>query len=111
MSNEETKVCKWCGRELPIFEYGISSYNQKRRTVCKACYSERRREKQLQLKLADGLEKYNNGELVKIRRKYKKPYHFKYYIGQNLVLIILRKMKCLYDYLIINPHGSQIMVD
>ena len=76
MSNEETKVCKWCGRELPIFEYGISSYNQKRRTVCKACYSERRREKQLQLKLADGLEKNNNGELVKIRRKYKKPYHF-----------------------------------
>lgn len=76
MSNEETKVCKWCGRELPIFEYGISSYNQKRRTVCKTCYSERRREKQLQLKLADGLEKYNNGELVKIRRKYKKPYHF-----------------------------------
>ncbi|RJW75911.1 hypothetical protein DW025_04810 [Coprococcus sp. AF38-1] len=76
MSKEETQVCKWCGREFSIFEYGISSYNQKRRTVCKACYSERRREKQLQLKLADGLEKYNNGELVKIRRKYKKPYHF-----------------------------------
>lgn len=76
MSKEGTQVCKWCGRELPIFEYGISSYNKKRKTVCKACYSERRREKQLQLKLADELEKYNNGELVKIRRKYKKPYHF-----------------------------------
>ena len=76
MSKEETQVCKWCGRELPIFEYGISSYNKKRKTVCKACYNERRRKRRLQLKLADELEKYNNSELVKIRRKYKKPYHF-----------------------------------
>ena len=74
MSKEETQVCKWCGRELPLDKF--KSKQNYIYGVCKDCYNEDRREKRYQQRLSDGLEKYNNGELVKIRRKYKKPYHF-----------------------------------
>lgn len=74
MSKEETQVCKWCGRELPIDKFkSKQSYTN---NVCKDCYNGDRREKRYRQRLSDELEKYNNGELVKIRRKYKKPYHF-----------------------------------
>ena len=74
MSNEETKVCKLCGRELPIDKFkNKQSYIW---NVCKDCYNEKIREKHYQQRLSDELEKYNNGELVKIRRKFKKLYHF-----------------------------------
>ena len=74
MSKEETQVCKWCGRELPIEKFkSKQSYIW---NVCKDCYNEKIREKHYQQRLSDELEKYNNGELVKIRRKYKKSYHF-----------------------------------
>ena len=71
MSKEETQVCKWCGRELPIDKFkSKQSYTN---NVCKDCYNGDRREKRYRQRLSDELEKYNNGELVKIRRKYKKP--------------------------------------
>lgn len=74
MSKEGTQVCKWCGRELPIDKFkSKQSYTN---NVCKDCYNGDRREKRYRQRLSDELEKYNNGELVKIRRKYKKPYHF-----------------------------------
>lgn len=85
----ETKVCKKCGRELPLDKFGIN--HNYTRNVCKECFNEGMREKRYQQRLSDGIEIYHKDKSMKIQRKYKKPYHFKSCIGRNLVLILLQR--------------------
>ena len=73
-NNKETKICKKCGRELPLDKFIIKqSYIY---GVCKDCYNESRREKRNQQRLSDSIEIYHKDKSMKIKRKYKKPYHF-----------------------------------
>ena len=73
-NNKETKICKKCGRELPLDKFIIKqSYIY---GVCKDCYNESRREKRYQQRLSDSIEIYHKDKSMKIKRKYKKPYHF-----------------------------------
>ena len=72
--DKETKICKKCGRLLPLDKFK-SSHNYIY-GVCKECFNEGRREKRYQQRLLDSLEKYNKDKSMKIQRKYKKPYHF-----------------------------------
>lgn len=76
MYSEETKICKKCGRELPIEKYAICSVTGYRRNVCKDCFNEKRRENRLQRKITDGIETYHKDKSMKIQREYKKPYPF-----------------------------------
>ena len=71
---DTAKICKKCGRELPIDKFGIN--HNYTRSMCKECFNEGMREKRYQQRLSDGIEIYHKDKLMKIQRKYKKPYHF-----------------------------------
>ena len=71
---DETKICKKCGRELPIERFGIN--HNYTRSMCKECFNEGMREKRYRQRLSDGIETYHKDKSMKIQRKYKKPYHF-----------------------------------
>ena len=73
---DETKICKNCGRELPIEKYAIRSNTGYISKTCKDCYNADRREKRLQYKISNGIDTYQKDKTMKIQRKYKKPYHF-----------------------------------
>ena len=53
----ETKVCKKCGRELPIDKFGIN--HNYTRSMCKECFNEGMREKRYQQRLSDSIETYH----------------------------------------------------
>lgn len=72
--DKETKICKKCGRELPLDKFGIN--HNYTRSMCKECFNEEMREKRYQQRLSDGIETYHKDKSMKIQRKYKKPYHF-----------------------------------
>ena len=72
--DKETKICKKCGRELPLDKFK-SSHNYIY-GVFKECFNKEIREKRYQQRLSDGLETYHKDKSMKIQRKYKKPYHF-----------------------------------
>ena len=71
---KKTKICKKCGRELPLERFAIN--HNYTRCVCKECFNKDRREKRYQQRLSDELEIYHKDKSMKIKRKYKKPYHF-----------------------------------
>ena len=72
--NNTAKICKKCGRELPLDKFGIN--HNYRRNVCRECFNEEMREKRYQQRLSDSIEIYHKDKSMKIKRKYKKPYHF-----------------------------------
>ena len=72
--NNTAKICKKCGRELPLDKF--KSKQNYIYGVCKDFYNEDRREKRYQQRLSDGIEIYHKDKSMKIKRKYKKPYHF-----------------------------------
>ena len=74
--NIENKICKKCGRELPIEKYAIHTITGYISKTCKDCYNADRREKRLQYKISNGIDSYQKDKTMKIQRKYKKPYHF-----------------------------------
>ena len=74
--NIENKICKKCGRELPIEKYAIHTITGYISKTCKDCYNADRREKRLQYKISNGIDTYQKDKTMKIQRKYKKPYHF-----------------------------------
>lgn len=41
--NKETKICKKCGRELPLERFGVN--HNYTRSMCKECFNEGMREK------------------------------------------------------------------
>lgn len=72
--DKETKICKKCGRKLPLDKF--KSSHDYIWCLCKKCFNEGMREKRYQQKLSDGLEIYHKDKSMKLQRKYKKPYHF-----------------------------------
>ena len=72
--DKETKICKKCGRGLPLDKF--KSKQNYIYGVCKDCYNEDRREKRYQQRLSDGIEIYHKDKSMKIKREYKKLYHF-----------------------------------
>ena len=72
--NKETKICKKCGRKLPLDKF--KSSHDYIWCMCKECFNEGMREKRYQQRLSNGLEVYHKDKSMKIQRKYKKPYHF-----------------------------------
>ena len=70
--DKETKICKKCGRKLPLDKFGVNrTYT---RCVFKECFNEGMREKRLQQRIADSLETYHKDKSMKIQRKFKIPY-------------------------------------
>ena len=76
MVNNDTKICKKCGRTLPIEKYAIRNNTGYINKTCKDCNNANRREKRLQHKITNGIDTYQKDKTMKIQRKYKKPYHF-----------------------------------
>lgn len=74
--NKETKICKKCGRELPLDKYQLHKDTGYRRNVCKDCCNKDRREDRLQKRITTGLEQYSKEKSMKIQRRFKKLYLF-----------------------------------
>lgn len=69
-SNTETRICKVCGRELPIEKMAINRTKSGLtiyRNVCKECSNEYQR----QLKKKKSIKEFMKDESMKIHRKYK----------------------------------------
>ena len=72
--NNETKVCKKCGRELPLDKFKIVTGHILRQ--CRECYNASRREKAFIKKYETELGLYHQNETMKIQRKYKELYSY-----------------------------------
>lgn len=64
---EETKICKHCGRKLPVSEFA-----RRGGKVCKSCYNRQDREKRAEEKKIRGIELYLSDDSMHIHRRYKK---------------------------------------
>ena len=67
--NEETKICKSCGRDLPLDEF-VKVYGKSYSNECKKCHGEKRRETKFNNKLENG--EITEEDFVVIKRSYKK---------------------------------------
>ena len=65
--NKETKICKKCGRELPLDKF--KSSHDYIWCICKECYNKGMREKRHQQRLSDELETYHKDKSMKIQRQ------------------------------------------
>ena len=65
-NNNETKICKKCGRELPLDKYS-KIYGRTWTVTCKDCISDARMKKCYE----NGLALYNVDESMRTKRKYK----------------------------------------
>ena len=74
--NKETKICKKCGRELPLDRYQFYKRTGYRIIFCKDCCNKDMRENRLQKLITSGLEQYSKEKSMKIKRRFKKPYLF-----------------------------------
>lgn len=61
---DETKICKVCGRELPIGEI--------KHSVCKDCYNKSIRDKKAKERREKDIAEYLENDSMHIKRKYKK---------------------------------------
>lgn len=66
-SNNETKICKCCGRELPLSEFPVNGGR-----TCKSCMNKHRREKNAEDRMNNGIERYLSDDSMHIQRQYKK---------------------------------------
>lgn len=64
-----TKICKKCGRELPLERYAFSKGRV--RSVCKDCSNEYHREYRYNKRMRSDMELYNTDKSMQIQRKYK----------------------------------------
>lgn len=66
-NNNETKICKCCGRELPLSEFPVSG-----RRTCKSCTNKQQQEQRANQRFLKGLQKYLSDDSMHIKRQYKK---------------------------------------
>ena len=59
---DTAKICKKCGRKLPIDKFGIN--HNYTRCVCKECFNEGMREKRYQQRLSDSIETYHKDKKI-----------------------------------------------
>lgn len=67
--NKETKICKRCGRELPLDKFGIN--NGYIRSFCKDCNNKYHRGYRHAKRMQANIEMYNTDISMQIQRKYK----------------------------------------
>lgn len=70
-SNNETKICKCCGRELPLSSFAKNGKNYIRK-ICKSCMNKQRREKNAEDRMNNRIEQYLSDDSMHIKRQYKK---------------------------------------
>lgn len=70
-SNNETKICKCCGREHPLSSFAKSGKKYTRK-ICKSCENKQRREKREDNRFSNGIEQYLSDDSMHIQRQYKK---------------------------------------
>ena len=70
-NNNETKICKCCGRELPLSSFAKSGKKYTRK-ICKSCENKQRREKREDNRFSNGIEQYLSDDSMHIQRQYKK---------------------------------------
>ena len=115
----ETKVCSGCGRELPLRKFiktkklEKAGFNKKYVTIYQSTCKECRNEKRQNTLKEKGMKLYNNDELVKIERKYKKVDHDRYLKQKESKLDYLdrheRFVKLLYyDNIWISNYGRAV---
>lgn len=66
-NNNETKICKCCGKKLPLSEFNLM-YGKNYTNVCKECVSKKRE----QTYYEKGLQQYFSDDSMHIKRQYKK---------------------------------------
>ncbi len=70
-NNNQTKICKCCGRELPLSSFAKSGKKYTRK-ICKSCENKQRREKREDNRFSNGIEQYLSDDSMHIQRQYKK---------------------------------------
>ena len=70
-NNNQTKICKCCGRELPLSSFAKSGKKYTRK-FCKSCENKQRREKREDNRFSNGIEQYLSDDSMHIQRQYKK---------------------------------------
>lgn len=70
-NNNETKICKCCGRELPLSSFAKNGKNHIRK-ICKSCMNKQRREKNAEDRMNNRIAQYLSDDSMHIQRQYKK---------------------------------------
>lgn len=70
-NNNETKVCKCCGRELPLNEFNFM-YGKNYVNTCKECVSKKQQDSRKKANYEKGLQQYLVDDSMHIQRQYKK---------------------------------------
>ena len=70
-NNNETKICKCCGRELPLSSFAKNGKNHIRK-ICKSCMNKQRREKNAEDRMNNRIARYLSDDSMHIQRQYKK---------------------------------------
>lgn len=70
-NNNQTKICKCCGRELPLSSFAKSGKKYTRK-ICKSCENKQQREKREDNRFSNGIEQYLSDDSMHIQRQYKK---------------------------------------
>lgn len=68
--NVKTKVCKCCGRELPLSEFTLM-YGKNHTNTCKECVNEKQRDSRKKSNYKKGLQQYLADDSMHIKRQYK----------------------------------------
>ena len=70
-NNNETKICKCCGRELPLNEFNFM-YGKNYTNTCKECVSKKQQDSRKKANYEKGLQQYLVDDSMHIQRQYKK---------------------------------------
>lgn len=70
-SNNETKICKCCGRELPLSEFNFM-YGKNYANTCKECVTKKQQDSRKKANYEKGLQQYLSDDSMHIKRQYKK---------------------------------------
>ncbi|RHG24665.1 hypothetical protein DW265_09865 [Dorea longicatena] len=68
--NVKTKVCKCCGRELPLSEFTLM-YGKNHTNTCKECVNKKQRDSRKKSNYKKGLQQYLTDDSMHIKRQYK----------------------------------------
>lgn len=66
-NNNQTKICKCCGRELTLSEFPVSGGR-----ICKSCTNKQQQEQRANKRYLKGLQQYLSDDSMHIKRQYKK---------------------------------------
>lgn len=69
-NNNETKICKCCGRELPLSEFNFM-YGKNHTNTCKECVNEKQRDSRKKSNYKKGLQQYLADDSMHIKHQYK----------------------------------------